>query len=288
MAAFVRKFRKFPLVINAIGTEVYMAKKMKQSWAIKFAAESADLVTAVSSTTAQAVHESGYKKEIPIIFNGVDTVTFNPKNDQKKIRDEYSLGKKPVILSIGRMIEGKGQTYLVEAMKKVSDQFPDATLLLLGKGPLEEELKEKAKSLGVEKNIIFAGNHGHDRLPFFYAACDIFVIPSITDSKGVSEGGQGLTTKEAMATGKCVIGTRCGGIPDIVLHEQTGLLVDQKSSDQIADAIIRLIKEPELRKKLSDGAYRICMERASWDGITDAYLKHYSGIIQKYKNTNPA
>ena len=278
MCAIAKKFCKFPLVINAIGTEAYLAKKMKMGSMIKFAANTADAVTATSSATANAVKSCGYGKDIQIIFNGADDALFNPGNFGAEIIKEHNLQNKKILLCIGRFNEMKGQRYLIEAMPEVLKKFPETSLLLIGEGPLKEELQKYVQSQNLQNNIIFLGNKAHEELAKYYAACDIFIIPSIVDSHGVAEGGQGLVTKEAMLTGKCVIGANTGGIPDLVINNETGLLVEQKSPAQLSEAIIKLLSDDALRARLSEAGHKMAKEKAAWSGICAEYEEIYRRI----------
>ncbi|MBI2529681.1 MAG: glycosyltransferase family 4 protein [Candidatus Diapherotrites archaeon] len=281
MCAIAKKFCKFPLVINAIGTEAYLAKKMKMGSMIRFAANTADAVTATSSATANAVKSCGYNKDIQIIFNGADDALFNPNNSGETIIKEHSLQNKKILLCIGRFNEMKGQRYLIEAMPEVLKKFPETSLLLIGEGPLKEELQSYAKAQNLQSSIIFLGNKAHEELAKYYAACDVFIIPSIVDSHGVAEGGQGLVTKEAMLTGKCVIGADTGGIPDLVINNETGLLVEQKSAGQLSDAIIKLLGDDALRARLAQAGHKMAKEKAAWGGICAEYEEIYKRIIKR-------
>lgn len=286
MAALVRKFRKFPLVISVIGSEAYLAKKFKAPWIVSFPCNTADMLASVSSTSISAAKECGAKKPFNLVFNGVDTDIFKPKNIKSKeaaaVRKEFNLKPKDkMILCIGRFVERKGQKYVIEAMPKVIKKLPNTKLVLLGGGgPDEHALKEFTKKNKLEKNIIFAGKRGHDTLRYYYAASDLFIIPSVTDSSGVAEGGQGLVTKEAMCTGIPVIGTNNGGIPDIIFHEKTGLLVKEKNSDEMADAIIRILSDEKLANNLAKEGYKIAMEKAAWTAIVSTYEKLYSKLLK--------
>ncbi len=212
IAAIARKLKKFPLVVSIIGSEAYLAKKFRIPWMVSFPANSADLLVSVSGASINAAKQCGVKKPVEVVFNGFDSEKFNVSNrlspKVNEVRNELGISKKDfLVLCVGRMVERKGQRYVIGAMPEVSKKFPNAKLVFLGKGQDEEKLKALAKELGVEGSIIFAGTRGHDSLPFYYAASDVFVIPSIIDSSGVAEGGQGLVTKEAMASGVAVIGT---------------------------------------------------------------------------------
>ena len=132
--------------------------------------------------------------------------------------------------------------------------------------------------MNLQNNIIFLGNKAHEELAKYYAACDIFIIPSIVDSHGVAEGGQGLVTKEAMLTGKCVIGANTGGIPDLVINNETGLLVEQKSPAQLSEAIIKLLSDDALRARLSEAGHKMAKEKAAWSGICAEYEEIYRRI----------
>jgi len=280
IASLLKKFKKFPLVISIFGAEVYLAKRYHISRLIKFAANNADALGANSIATINAAHACGVEKDIELIFVGVDTKRFKPNNNASIVRRKYDLGGSSLILTIGRMVERKGHEYLIRAMPYILEEFPNAKLMLVSGGPLEKRLRDVAQKLELRRSVIFTGKVSHEELPGCYAACDVFCLPAIVDFKGDTEGGQGLVTKEAMATRKPVVATDVGGIPDIVKNEDTGLLVRQKDSKELAHAIIRLLRDSELRERIARKGYEVVKREFSYEAMSKKYLKIYEDIAK--------
>jgi glycosyltransferase involved in cell wall biosynthesis len=144
---------------------------------------------------------------------------------------------RPILLTVGRMVGYKGHRWLIEAMKKVN-----ATLWIIGTGPLEAELRAQATDSGLSDRIQFLGNVSDDDLPNYYNNCDIFVLPSITPNEAF-----GIVQLEAMACGKPVISCDLkSGVPWVNQHEITGLVVPPQNADVLAAAINKLASNPTL------------------------------------------
>ena len=147
------------------------------------------------------------------------------------------------------MIERKGFPYLIHAMKIVRATYSDAMLFLGGEGPEQKNIAALVNELGLDENICLIGRVADDLMPYYYSAADVFVIPSIVDSNGDTEG-LGLVAVEAMACRTPVVGTSVGGIPDIIDDGINGFLVPEKNPIAIAEKITYLLKN-------SDGARRM-------------------------------
>lgn len=282
MCAFVKNFKSFPLVVSVVGTEAYLAKKYGFPWLVSIPINASDFCASNSSATKSKAVECGAKNKIKVILWGSDTSNFSLDVDGSKKRKELGFKKGDfMIASVGRLVERKGQEYLIEAMKDICKKIPSAKLVLLGDGPQLAKLKKLAKDIGVGSKVSFLGRKPHTELPEYYAASDLFVITSITDKRGVAEGGPGLVTKEAMLIGKPVIGTNCGGIPDLVKNMKTGLLVDQKSSSQLAKAVIKMLSNKKFRDKLAKKGREAALEKASLQYTINEYEKAYSSVAKK-------
>src|SRR3989338_5993828 len=174
--------------------------------------------------------------------------------------------KGKMLLFVGRLAEKKGARYLVAAMEDILKKFPAAKLVIVGDGPEKAALVRQSQQLGLSGSIIFAGSVANQSLPPYYRAADVFVLPSIVDSRGDTEG-LGVVLLEAITAGIPVVASNVGGIPDIVIHGKTGLLVGQKNPWQLAEAVIRILSGSELRKKLAVAAKAHVVKSYSWEKI---------------------
>lgn len=174
---------------------------------------------------------------------GCNVKEFSP---QYRKQNYFHQGNKKVVLFVGRLAEKKGVTYLIEAMKAV-----DGKLVIVGKGNLEQELKEQASEQ--KDKIAFWGPKTHKELKEIYASADVFVAPSITAKDGDKEGF-GLVFLEAMASGLPVVGSNSGGIPEVVIDGKNGLLTEEKNVADIAKKLNTLLENEELYRTLKNGA----------------------------------
>jgi glycosyltransferase involved in cell wall biosynthesis len=170
------------------------------------------------------------------IYNGIDLPAPRPMPANKRI------------LFVGRLTAVKGIHELVDAFKTVSSVLPDAQLLLVGDGEAKKVLEENVKYLKLETKVKFAGWLDQAQIFKAYANSRLVVIPSIWP--------ENLATVciEAMAVGRPVIGTKVGGIPEMVRHGKTGMLVEPGNSKQLADSITELLKDGELCEAMSKSA----------------------------------
>ena len=163
---------------------------------------------------------------------------------------------------MGRLAEKKGVTYLISAMSKI-----DALLVIVGDGPLRQDLEKQAREMGV--NAVFLGAKTHDELRTIYASADLFAAPSVTAADGDQEG-LGLVMLEAMASGLPVVAYDSGGISQVIKNGVNGLLCQEKNVEQLADVIASVLRDEEL------------YERMYQNGTETVRRYDYSTIAEKY------
>ena len=166
-----------------------------------------------------------------------------------EIRSRLGLTERPVLLTVGRMVERKGHDVVLKALPRVLDKAPDIAYLIVGTGPQEEQLRHLAAELHLpSRAVIFCGKVPSEELPFYYHACDIFVMPNRIVGSDVE--GFGIVFLEAAAAGKPAIGGRSGGAGDAIVDGVTGLLVDPTSPAALADSVIRLLDDAANAQRL--------------------------------------
>jgi glycosyltransferase involved in cell wall biosynthesis len=149
----------------------------------------------------------------------------------------------PIVGNVAALVPHKGQRHLVEAARLVVQQVPDARFIIAGQGELQPQLERQIKDYHLEKHVMLAGFRP-DVLSL-HKAFDIFVMSSVTE-------GLGTSLLDAMAAGKPIVGTRAGGIPEVVADGETGILVPPRDHDAMAEAIVRLLKNETLRRQMGD------------------------------------
>lgn len=210
---------------------------------------------AVSRAVAEDYRHHFRLRQIDVIHNYVDPAAFTPASAEQrdKMRAAFLLGQGDfVIVHVARLQREKGQRYLVEAMPAVCREVPSARLVLVGEGPDEELLRGMADRLGLRPAVVFAGQRRDVREVL--AMADVFAFPSVFE-------GLGIALLEAMAMGLPVVASRVEGIPEVVTDGVDGLLVPRQQSAELARAIIRLHKDPALRRQTGHAAQRTVRER---------------------------
>ncbi len=193
---------------------------------------------AVSEDVKKAVHAYAgpLDKKVTVILNSVDVQRYQQPVDRVSIRQSLAIPiDAPVIAVVATFKEQKGHRYLIEAARTVVDSYADLQILFIGDGELKQDLQTQTRALRLEKNIHFLGLRSD--VPSLLGASDIFVLPSLWE-------GLPMALIEAMASGLPVIATRVSGTNEVMIHEQTGLLVTPGNVEQLREALLRFLANP--------------------------------------------
>ena len=276
------KLFRIPLVLNFHGAELLLIRKKK--WVkplLKFAIGQAQAVFANSSFTAGKIKAL---RNVDVEWSPYGTtLESNGKVGEpaKPTQVPHPINGKFKILFVGRHIERKGIGYLIEAAKYLPrDKFE---IRIVGVGDLTDKLKVQATEVSTTPdaaNIIFTGKLSPEALANEYKNANVFTLPAIVDSKGDTEG-LGVVLIEAMELGLPVVASDVGGIPDVVVDGESGILVPEKDPQALADAFKRLEANPALVQQLLEGSRKRICDCFSWDGIIDRQIAAYKKIIRK-------
>ncbi|MGD0477857.1 MAG: glycosyltransferase family 4 protein [Nitrososphaerales archaeon] len=181
---------------------------------------------------------------IVTVYNGVDTRVFNPNVDGTEFKRRIGLEGSFMILYVGRWARTKGLPDLINCLPEVIKSVPNAKLVLCGRGKMEQALRGQVTSMGLQEGVRFVKLVPSGDLPLYYAASDLFVLPS-------SHEPFGLVLLEAMSMCKPVIATRVGGIPEVVKDGENGLLVPPHDAKSLSNAVLRLEADEPLRSRLA-------------------------------------
>ncbi len=199
-------------------------------------------------------------KIIPSAYSQLKIDQYEVKRLNERFKDKFVIG------NIGELESSKGQYYLIEAMKKIQNDYPNIHLVLLGRGKDEQDYKEQSKELN---NITFEGFV--DNVGDYIQCFDLFVFPSLNE-------GLGSILLDVMQANVPIIASDVGGIPDIVQNEKNGILVPVKDSEAIYKAIEKLYNDAELRSELSAEAFR-SIDNFNFEKMTDRYENIYKEVI---------
>jgi len=185
----------------------------------------------------------------------------------------------PEFLFVGRLVERKGVQVLLDAMARLP-AVPPVRLRIVGDGPLRGALEERTKELGLENRVTFSGFIPEADLAEAYAQCTAFVLPAIFDAKGDTEG-LGVVLIEALAFGKPAVASGIGGIPDVVVHGETGILVPPNDAGALSEALNALVHDPERARRLGEAGRQRAETLFSWDAILDRTIQMYTSILER-------
>jgi phosphatidylinositol alpha-1,6-mannosyltransferase len=178
------------------------------------------------------------------IAPGIDTNYFQPKKPNPALIAKYQLEGRRVIVCVARLVHRKGQDQLIKALPSILEKFPDAILLIVGQGPIEQMLRNSARQLGITHKVIFTGRVPHGDLADYICLGEVFAMPVRSRFFGFEVEGLGIAYLEASACGLPVVVGNSGGATDAVIDQVTGLLVDGTNVNEITDAICRLLADP--------------------------------------------
>jgi glycosyltransferase involved in cell wall biosynthesis len=237
---------------------------------LKFVIKKSDDITCISSFIAE---------EVKRMVKCDEKVHLVPT--PAAIREEKFVKKRRKtkrILFVGRIIERKGIKYLIRAMPFILKEIK-ASLIIIGFGNKKEggNLRRITNQLGLNKEVIFLGSVSSSKLKKEYQNCDTFVLPAIIDSKGDTEG-LGVVIIEALTYKKPVVASNVGGIPDLIKNEKTGLLVSEKSPEELARAIIRVLKDKRLANNLGTAGYKNIKKNFSYGVIIKQLMRLYEKV----------
>jgi glycosyltransferase involved in cell wall biosynthesis len=218
-------------------------------------------IQAISNFLVKYGKDMGATCPSAVVPNGVDYEFFSKQSQASQIKAlQHELGIKEndtVLITTSRLVQKNGVGDIIDSVS----HLPSTTkLLVLGTGPLEQMLKEKARLLKVEERVKFVGYVPHRELPIYLHMSHIFVRPSLSE-------GMGNSFIEAMASGLPVIATNVGGIPDFLTDRVTGLFCEVGNGKSVAEKAELLMKDKELREKIVQNAREMVKEKYDWDTI---------------------
>jgi glycogen(starch) synthase len=176
----------------------------------------------------------------------------------------------PRVLFLGRLVPEKGLDWALSALPKVFRRFPNARFVIAGEGPDSEELKAKTISLGLAPWVDFLGGVPPHSVPHLLNDATVVVMPSRIE-------GFGLVALEAAMMGRPVVAARVGGLPEVVVDGQTGLLVEQCDTDAFAREISRLLGDHEMAKRFGEAAWRRAQKLFDWK----RYVENYDALYRQ-------
>jgi glycosyltransferase involved in cell wall biosynthesis len=236
-----------PVVLTSHGTDLFLLDRFPAARRVAASVfRAADQVTVISSPLRERVAALGVDPaRVTVVPMPFDEGVFRDRDDGP--RDPG------LLLFVGRFIERKGAEYALRALGSLRGEGRRLALHLAGWGAQRPELERLARDLGVEDAVSFLGVVPPGELARLYAKAAVLLMPAVTDWKGEQEGF-GMVLVEAMRSGLPVVASRSGGIPDVVRHGETGLLVPERDPAALAGAVARVLDDPALAARLAAAA----------------------------------
>jgi glycosyltransferase involved in cell wall biosynthesis len=283
--------RRLPLVISLHGSDVYVAERQAMARKLAGAAFArAGWVTACSEDLRRrAIGLGAVEARSEVVPYGVDSDRFKP-NAAARADVRRALGLSdatPLIFTAGRFVRKKGFEYLIDAVARLSasatdlavvpDQaaVPDLAVVIGGDGDLREELAARVRDAGLGARVRLVGLLSQDDVATYLAAADVAVVPSVRDDAGNVDGLPNVVM-EALASGTPLIATPAGGIGSVIDHQRTGLLVPERDSAALAQAIARLLASPTERAAIGAAARTAVIARFGWSQAIDRFEAAYA------------
>jgi len=251
--------------VTTVHGKGYYAERYQRRAAVRATARMSQLTAVSSDIRDHLIARCGVPPQrVTVVENGIAVDRYGATDGPAHaFRTRLGIAPAaPLLGALGSYYPVKGHEYLIEAMPRVLSRFPDATLLLAGQGELADALGSHAARLGLGDRVRVIGYLDDPRE--YLAALDVFVMPSLSE-------GMPLALLEAAATRLPLIATRVGGMPELVTHEHSGLLVPPADAGALADAVIRLLAEPALAGRYAALAQDRVRERWSIESTALSY-----------------
>lgn len=268
VASAFRQLSDTPLVVTNHGLISQTAPKWLQKAFIptvaRYTLNSADRILCYSDTDKRRLQERGIDTQVSVIHNGIDCEKFAPM--------DIASGERLQVLFVGRLKPGKGVDDLLIAFKEVVNEFPEATLKIVGDGPLRDDLTVLAKKQGIYSCVEFAGRIPNDKMPQVYAESDVFVLPSKNE-------GLPRTVLEAMSCQTPVVTSTLPQLESVV--DGAGLMASSDSIDQFVEHTIQILGDQSERKRMGEIGRERVKQYYSWNETVRKTNMVYAEILDQ-------
>ena len=232
-----------------------------------------DRTIAVAEDIQLHLRRKGFREEqIRLIPNGIDLSLFDSQLSTIGKQDSRRVGKEaPVFGVVGRLVSEKGHVVFLNALSRIKQNHGNVLALVVGSGPLMEEIQNEIRRLGLKENVILCGVR--DDMPAVYRQIDCIVIPSLRE-------GLPYVLLEAMASKIPVVASRVGDIPRLIRHGETGYLVPPENVDELQKHMMMVLENPDLSAKLAESGYRLVRDGFSATRMVNEVEEVYELLVR--------
>ncbi len=269
VGSYLKKKYNKPLVITAHGYDIYDLPFRDSDWRNKIEAvlNSADHIITVSEKNHECIKKLNVSTPVTVLPNGYRNTLFKYR-DKTECRKMLELPlDKRVIVTVGNLTQVKGHIYLIEALLKLSKIRKDFICYIIGEGELKQDLISMVKKLDLDSFVKILGGKKHEEIPFWLSSGDVFVLSSLNE-------GNPTVMFESLAVGLPFVGTRVGGIPEIIKSRDYGLIAEPKDSEDLFNKLQQALEQDFDVYKILEYS-----ENFTWDAISQKVLKIYQNLL---------
>jgi glycosyltransferase involved in cell wall biosynthesis len=241
-----------------------------------------DYLSCNSSDLKEDLVKAGLDKhKIDFVIYGVnDKKIFFLEKERTALRRALEVSEKDIVLLIiGRFVPKKGFSTAFQSLKYITERKKNVKLVVVGDGPLKSEYEDILRNDHTEAYVKFIGEIPPQELSKYYSACDIFLMPS----RRLPSDGLNVVVPEAMACTRPVVASNVGGNDLVIFHGVNGYLHDENDPKHLAEFVLKLSENYDIRKEMGQNSLKLIRERFNWDAIAKYYLERYSESLSIHK-----
>ncbi|MDA9893971.1 glycosyltransferase family 4 protein [bacterium] len=258
---------KLKILLTINGSDFWGFDNLFSNKIKKFVFKNSDIITVPNLDVKLGISKMGVKGDIHVMPMGVDTSFFTNKKKDLHLKSKLKI-KGPFLLFVGALVENKGIKHLLRALKKILLRHPSTTLVVIGKGALEDELKAFVESNNIFKNVRFLNKYiPYEDLPKYFATCDICILPSLSE-------GFPITFMEAISSGTYTVVTEIPVFKTLLKDHKISFMVKPNSDKGIYEKVIEILDNLKEYAPLKEKAREYVVQNHDWVAVQ-----------KKYKNT---
>jgi phosphatidylinositol alpha-1,6-mannosyltransferase len=256
------------------GVEVGVARIPGGRRLLRAIGRNAALLTAVSGWSRDVLRPAfGPTARLELLLPGIDGKRFHPGVSDQPVRDRHGLDGYPVVCCVSRLVARKGQDQVIRALPRIARAVPEVRFLVVGSGPHEASLRRLVQRVGVTDRVVFTGQVAYEELPMHFRAGNVFAMPCRSRYGGLEVEALGVVFLQAAAVGRPSVAGDSGGAPEAVRGGETGLVMDGRNVDAVAEAIVSLLSDPERAEAMGAAGADWVHRELTWEAVVERLQK---------------